>query len=409
MRIRLLVTIIPILFLIPWFFYWPPSLTQNVQVIVVFKEKALPEVVEQHGGEVIAAYQIIPGVAARIPSQALEKLKQNPAVSYVELDREVRALAQETPWGVRRIGADVAWSITKGTGVKVAILDTGIDYNHPDLDANIKGGIDLVGKGYSTNPRDWNDKNGHGTHCAGIVAAEDNSIGVVGVAPEASLYAVKVLNDGGLGFTSDIIEGIDWCASNGIQVISMSFGSSAPSDAERQACNNASNLGLLLVAAAGNDGPSNNTINYPAGYDSVIAVGATDSSDQIAYFSSRGTQIELVAPGVSIYSTYKGDDYATLSGTSMSCPHVSGTAALIWAAFPSWTNTQVRAQLQETAGDFGPAGRDSIYGYGIVNASKAVLYPTPIPEFPGLMWLAIMAACILYLGFCYIRALGPFI
>ncbi|MDI6892154.1 MAG: S8 family serine peptidase [Actinomycetota bacterium] len=261
----------------------------------------------------------------------------------------------------------------------MAIIDTGIDYTHPDLNDNYKGGIDYV-----SDDLDPKDDNGHGTHCAGIVAAEDNTEGVVGVAPEASLYAVKVLDRFGSGWLSDVIAGIDWSVGNDMDVASMSLGTSTYSASLKTACDNAYNAGLVLVAAAGNSGdgnPATAEYSYPAAYDSVIAVGATDSTDVAPSWSNSGPYLELAAPGVSIYSTlptYRvtltrtyGYNYGTLSGTSMACPHVTGTAALVIASDPTLTNVDVRSRLQTTADDLGPAGWDSVYGYGLVDADEA--------------------------------------
>ena len=218
----------------------------------------------------------------------------------------------------------------------------------------------------STNPADWNDGHGHGTHVAGIVAARNNTIGVVGVAPEATLWAVKVLSDAGSGYTSDIIQGLDWCAAHGIKVASMSLGGGGTASLQA-ACDRAFSQGVVLVAAAGNSaGP----VMYPAAYSSVIAVSASDSRDLRASFSNYGPQIALAAPGVSIYSTYKGGAYATMSGTSMACPHVAGAAALAWAS--GLTSAQaVRDRLTTTAEDLGPKGFDTSFGYGLVDAQRA--------------------------------------
>jgi subtilisin family serine protease len=211
------------------------------------------------------------------------------------------------------------------------------------------------------------------------VAALDNEIGVIGVAPEAVLYAVKVLGNGGIGWWSDLIAGLQWCVDKGMDVANMSLGAtSAPPDYVFDACDAADKSGLLLVAAAGNE--SGGPVIFPAAYDSVIAVSATNSADGLAYFSSIGEEVELAAPGVDIYSTYKDDGYATYSGTSMASPHVAGVAALMIAVGIS----DVRAQLIETADDLGEEGLDWLYGYGLVNAAKAVEIsneePSPEPE-----------------------------
>jgi parallel beta-helix repeat protein len=348
---------------------------EKAQVIIVFRERPNAALVTELGGEVITTYRIIPGLAARVPIVALEELGRNPAIVSVEPDTVVYALGQQVPWGISRIGAPTAWSLSTGAGVKVAILDTGIQYDHPDLAANIKGGISVLGETYSTDPAEWNDGNGHGTHVAGTVAAVNNDVGVVGSAPAAWLYAVKVLFDNGEGYVSDVIEGIDWSVQNGMQVINMSLGTPSDISAFEDACDRAFEAGFLLVAAAGKEGdgnPDTTELSYPAAYDSVIAVAATDSNDQVPSWSNSGPFIELAAPGVSVLSTYKGSTYATASGTSMAAPHVSGTAALVWARNPSLTNVQVRSILSQTAEDLGPAGRDTVYGYGLVRADEAL-------------------------------------
>jgi PKD repeat protein len=339
-------------------------------------------IVSSLGGAVHDSFHIIPVVSAILSEQAMKGLKNNPQVTYIEDDVVLHAIVESIPWGVNKIGTPTAWATSRGAGVDVAILDTGIDYDHPDLVNNIAGGIyfaggwldELFGYDGSTNPIYWDDGFGHGTHCAGIVGAEDNEVGAIGVAPLARLHAVKVLDDTGSGYTSDIIQGIQWCIDNSIDVGSMSFGGGGTASLQ-SACDAAYNAGVLLVAAVGNDygGP----VIHPAAYDSVIAVSATDSGDNIAPFSNSGSQVELAAPGVSIYSTVPptGDPriadpsgYNYLSGTSMACPHVSGTAALVIAAGIG----DVRNQLRATAVDLNPAGKDIYSGYGRVNAVAAV-------------------------------------
>ena len=348
---------------------------ERAQVIIVFKERPNAALIRGVGGEVITTYNIIPGLAARVPTRALEELGKNPAVAYIEPDAVVHALEQQVPWGISRIGAPSAWSSSTGADVKVAILDTGIQHDHPDLAANVKGGISVVGETDSTDPLDWNDGDGHGTHVAGTVAAVNNDVGVVGSAPDAWLYGVKVLFDNGEGFVSDVIDGIDWSVENGMQVLNMSLGTDVHLNSFEDACDQAYEAGLLLVAAAGNEGdgdPDTTELSYPAAYNSVMAVAATDSNDQVPSWSNSGPFVELAAPGVGIYSTHKGSGYTTKTGTSTAAPHVSGTAALVWAWNPSLTNVQVRSILQQTAEDLGSAGRDTVYGYGLVRADEAV-------------------------------------
>jgi subtilisin family serine protease len=277
------------------------------------------------------------------------------------------------PWGVDQIDADLAWGVSTGIDIKVAILDTGIDQDHPDLVANIKGGWNFVVIRGTIDPNKWDDDNGHGTHVAGIVAAVDNEIGVIGVAPGASLYGVKVLNKQGMGYVSDVILGIEWAITNGMDVINMSLGSSSDVQSLHDACDTAYATGIVLVAAAGNSGDTNpdNDVLYPARYSSVVAVAATDKTNTRASWSSDGPEVELAAPGVSIYSTYKGGGFATLSGTSMACPHVSGTVALILEDNPTLTPDAVRATLRTTADDLTPTGVDNFTGYGLVDAEES--------------------------------------
>jgi subtilisin family serine protease len=224
-------------------------------VIIGFKGTPGPAdkaMVRGHGSDIKYSYTIINAIAAKLPEPAIENIQKNPRVTYVEMDGKVHTLDTEldNSWGVKRIGAGTVHdSGNKGTGIKVAILDTGIDYEHSDLNANYISGYD-----FANNDSDPMDDNGHGTHCAGIVAAEDNEGGVVGVAPEADLYAVKVVDSGGSGYVSDVVAGIQWSVDNGMDVISMSVGSDFGSTSLETACDNAYSSGVLLVAAAGNDG-----------------------------------------------------------------------------------------------------------------------------------------------------------
>lgn len=356
---------------------------EKTPVIIGFKDKPDADLVKERGGDIKWQYTIINAIAAKMPKNKIEELRKNPKIDYIELDREVYALVkpapsqppESLPWGIDRVDAELSWGISTGNGIKIAVIDSGIDYKHPDLNENVKGGVTFV-----AGTKDYKDDNGHGTHVAGIIAAENNDIGVVGVAPSAWLYGVKVLNKVGSGWVSDLIEGIDWSVNNEMQVITMSLGLGADVQPLQDAVDNAYNKGSILVAAAGNDygGP----ISYPAKYESVIAVTATDSNNNLASFSNIGPEAELAAPGVKIYSTYKGGTYATLSGTSMSAPHVTGTVALLLTTTIStaydldndhnWDPLEVRNRLHDTATDLGTLEWDQYYGYGLVNASKAV-------------------------------------
>jgi subtilisin len=368
----------------------------RVDVLISFRnrpganERAM---IRGKGGTVKDTYWLVPAVAASIPLAAVEGLSKNPNVDVVELDGEVLAddLELDKVWGVKRIGAgEVHASGHLGTGVKVAVLDTGIDYTHPDLDANIVGGWDFV-----NNDNDPRDDHGHGTHIAGTIGAEDNDVGVVGVAPEVQLYAVKVLNSSGSGSWSKIISGLQWCVENGIQVTNNSYGSTSnPGSIVRDAFDNASAAGVVIVASAGNSGKKSGTgdnVNYPARFDSVIAVAATNNNNTRAAWSSTGPTVELAAPGVSIRSTLPGGGYGGKSGTSMACPHVVGVAALvIGAGAGDWNGNgiisdDVRMVLDATAYDLGTSGGDTWYGFGLVDAESAVslILSSASPPAPG--------------------------
>ncbi len=276
-------------------------------------------------------------------------MRSDPRIAYIEQDAKVYAFAQSLPWGIDRIDADI--SSTKAgdgtgsvTGVRVYIIDTGIQLDHPDL--NVVGGVDFTGKGTA------DDGNGHGTHVAGIVGAKDNGDYVVGVAPGVELFAVKVLGDDGSGSFSNVIAGVDFVTQQKLNnpslpmVANMSLGARTGStyNSLDNAVVNSIKAGVIYSVAAGNDGAD--AKNYsPAHVKEAITVGAYDESNTFAYFSNWGSLLDLNAPGVRILSTYIGSSTATLSGTSMAAPHVAGTAALYLSRNSSATPQQVRDRL----------------------------------------------------------------
>jgi len=357
--------------------------------IVIFQagvaDTAKDNIISKAGGVKLKDLDLVKGQVVWLSNKAVEKLAKQPGVLRVEDDIVVQALgkvappqpSQVLPWGINRIDAENVWVDNNADSIKVGIIDTGISNTHPDLLINIKGGVNTI---QALNG--WNDDNGHGSHVAGIVAALNNSIGVVGAGPDIHLYAIKVLNRNGSGWISDIIEGLQWAIDHNMQVVNLSLGASTGNQSFHNAIIATKNAGIVVVAAAGNSGGS---VIYPAAYPEVIAVSATDQTDTLAKFSSRGPEVDLAAPGVSIYSTYKGTAYATLSGTSMASPHVAGSAALL--LFASLANSslcdtitvdgkcdpdEVQAKLQATAVDLGAAGFDNLYGFGLVNAFAAV-------------------------------------
>jgi parallel beta-helix repeat protein len=294
-------------------------------------------------------------------------------ISYVPNDPE-----WPKQWGPAKIEAEYAWNITIGNpSVLVAVVDTGIDRSHPDLAANyVPLGYDWINN--EPNPV---DDNGHGTHVAGIIAAViNNGIGIAGLA-QVRIMAEKVMDASGSGSTSDVAHGIVHAVDQGAKIINLSLGSNVRSELLHEAVKYAHDHGALVVAAAGND--ATNAKSYPAAYDEVVAVAATDQHDREASFSNWGDWIKLSAPGVGIYSTMPtyhvtlndygyAMNYDYLSGTSMACPCAVGVAALIWSEFPNMTRDQVWAQLQCCADDLGAPGFDVYYGYGRINARRSV-------------------------------------
>jgi subtilisin len=250
----------------------------------------------------------------------------------------------------------------------VAVLDTGIDIDHPDLDDNLAGCENFI---YWW--RNCNDDNGHGTHVTGIIAAEDNGFGVVGVAPKARIYSLKVLNSRGSGYLSDVLEALDWVIANEMDVVNMSLGTNSNITSFHEAVQEVYQAGIVLVAAGGNDGPGINTVDYPAAYLEVIAVSAIDAANNVPSWSSRGPEIDLTAPGINIYSTYRGGGYRTMQGTSMSTPHVTGVVALRQEDHPSENPNTIEAILEANA-DFLPFS-PTLVGAGLVNAHKVVTAP----------------------------------
>jgi len=354
-------------------------------VIVGFKQKPGPNeqaLIHNAKGVIKKTYSLIPAMAVSLSEKEIEKLKKDKKVAYVEDDGIFTTADEYTEaWGVEHIAAEVAHvSGNKGAGIKIAVIDTGIDYTHEDLDGNYAGGYDFVFD--DNDPFDDNSRS-HGTHLAGIIAAEENDIGVIGVAPQASLYAVKVLDGAGFGLLSWIVSGLEWAVDNGMDIVNLSL-QGPDSKALQDACNSTFQAGTLLVAAGGNT--SGDNASYPAKYETVIAVTGTDAADDPAWFSPIDPELELAAPGLDIFSTIaveKGS-YGLLSGTSQAAPHVVGTAALFLAAGLSdengngRVNDEVRELLQTTAIDLGDAGVDNSTGYGLVNAAAAAFELTLI-------------------------------
>lgn len=445
-------------------------------------------------------------IAATIPSTALDGIRHNPNVVFIEQDAQRHMMAQTTPWGIDAVQAPLVWDAeppSNGSGKMVCVIDSGLYIDHEDKATGEIGG----------EPTGWQtDACGHGTHVAGTIAAADNLDGVVGVAPGVSLHIVKVFGDDcSWAYSSDLINAANQCATAGADIINMSLGGPFKSRFEQTAFQKLYSQGILPIAAAGND--ANTRKSYPASYPSVISVAATDENDLVAGFSQQNSAVELAAPGVNVLSTvpwletdqltvdgvtydahhienaaygnasgaladgglcdstgsrgsqvvlcergaisfydkvmnveagggaaaviynnvsgnfnstlgegkssdivaislsqedgqylvanklvFSGDVVSTISkpgsgyeawdGTSMATPHVAGAAALLWSAYPTLTNADIRDAMDQTALDLGDPGRDNAYGYGLVQASAAWEYlsgGTPSPEPDGSM------------------------
>ena len=335
---------------------------------------------------------LLNGLAVTLSTADMERLAELPGMASIHPDDQIHL---ELADSVVLIGANQVWQMVDeqsrtvtGQGIRVAVIDTGVDYMHPDLGGCFGAGC-KVAAGYDlyNNDADPKDDNGHGTHCAGIVAADGS---LHGVAPGASLYAYKVLNASGSGSISTIIAGIERAADpdqdpvtdDAVDVISMSLGlPGAPDDPWPLAVDAAVEQGILVAVSAGNSGPDYNSMESPGLARRSLAVGAVDKSDQIALFSSRGPipgydgwlKPDLLAPGVDIVSTYLGGIYASSSGTSMAAPHAAGAAALVKQMHPDWTPEQIQSSLMNTATDLGLNVHTQ--GAGRLQVDKAVTVP----------------------------------
>ncbi|MDF2938349.1 MAG: peptidase [Paenibacillaceae bacterium] len=334
------------------------------------------------------AYQIeaLPFInAVFLHLQSPEAFLNHPEVEGVEPDQplaviqekatrlspgEIRRQASFTrnkpfiPWGIRHIQAPLAWKMAAGQEIRIGVIDTGVDFAHPDLRDAIAGGINLIHRHLPPL-----DDNGHGTHISGTIAAGAGQ-GMSGVAPHAKLYAVKAFDHNGTSFVTDIVKGIDWCVSHGIHIINMSFGMKSYSPALEAAVRNAAKEGVIIIASSGNEGKKG-IIDYPARFPTTIAVGATGRNGKIAHFTNRSSQIDIYAPGERIVSTWLNGKYQELSGTSMATSHVSGVAALMMALKPGMGLSSLLAGLQRSTIPISSTARKAGF-LGEVNAIRAI-------------------------------------
>lgn len=381
-----------------------PAITAG-QILVKFRDSAgAAGVLRPHGltdgPDVGSTGAHLITVPAGKELQLVEALGRNPVVEYAEPDYVVTPASDDTyfpsqyalqntgqsftntagtvtvPAGTTDADVDAveAWTVATGTGIKVAVLDSGVALDNPDITPKVVARVNY------TTSRSNDDNYGHGTHVAGIVAATaNNGIGVAGVCPGCSILAGKILSDTGAGSSSGLANGVNWAVKNGAQVINMSLAVGASATLET-AVNNAWNAGVVLVAAAGNGG--NTSMNYPGAYPNVIAVGATDNNDKKASFSTYGAWVDVAAPGVSVYSTFpnhkfvlareynRSQGYDIGSGTSMASPIVAAVAALARSTNPGGTPSDIRAKVESTTDTVGAIGTD--WAHGRVNACRVV-------------------------------------
>lgn len=321
-------------------------------------------------GKIYSSFSIM---SASLTKSEREKLQLRFPNLTTQENQTYQSSKDTTPISIKAVqAAKEQTSPYTGVGVKVAVLDSGIDVKHRDL--KVKGGFCSLG--YDCAPGvPYDDDNGHGTHVAGIIAALNNNTGIIGIAPNVELYSVKALNAFGAGSTNSLISGIEWAIKNNIDILNLSITAEDHDTALEKALTTAYQKGMLIVGSAGNNGETaNKSVMYPAKYDTVIAVSAVKNDLSKLKESATGKEVDIAAPGELVFSTYpvkfdfldfKADGYTHMSGTSMATPHVTGILALYKERFPKKSNVELRALLQETAKDLGEPGRDSIFGYGL--------------------------------------------
>lgn len=305
-----------------------------------------------HGVKIppVQSSDLIKAIIAPISSRSKFAIKYKD-VLLLEENRPMKVHAVQSkietypgiPYGVKQIKAPQAWSTSTGYRIRIGVIDTGVDFQHPDIRHSLAGGINLLNRNMLPL-----DDNGHGTHIAGTIAAANGTEGMMGVAPRSIIYPVKAFDHNGSAYVSDIILGIDWCVRNHVHLINMSFGMKTRSRALQEIVNKAYLSGISIVASSGNDG-KRRTIDYPARYSQTISVGATDQNKRIAPFSNRGQYIDIYAPGDKIISSWTHGKYHEMSGTSMATSHVSGAIALLLAQNSSLQPAEIKSLLQRTA------------------------------------------------------------
>ncbi|MBM7551686.1 S8 family peptidase [Thalassobacillus pellis] len=354
-----------------------PDSESEDRFIVGFEEEIDFTLFEDIPYEVHYIHEEIDAVTVTGPVTEIKALQGTSEVKWVEKDRIVKTEGQLIDWGYKATETTEAKELNlTGEGVKVAVIDTGISTTHPDLD--IAGGITFVDETYS-----YDDDNGHGTHVAGVIAAQNNDIGTLGVSPAVELYAVKALDEDGMGNQTDVMAGIEWAMDNEVDIINLSITSPYSSIAMKTMLEEAKDQGIIVVAASGNEetgnGQTTEDIMYPARYDSVIGVGAVNEELYRAEFSYVGPSLSYTAPGEDIYSTYitnadHPDGYAVMSGTSMATPYAAGIIALYKQNYPDMANEKIIEIVSKEVMDLGAGGKDIQYGYGLIQSPDKLFW-----------------------------------
>ncbi|WP_203363522.1 S8 family serine peptidase [Bacillus sp. REN10] len=372
-----------LLFFVIFFFSTTPlhakaNTLESKRAIVFFQHEVNRALLEENTEEINFIFDELPAAVVDVTDAQKSLLAYQPDIQMIQDDQPIEKSGQVIPWGYKMVGADRRVPSTlSGKGIKIGIIDSGVDTKHPDL--QIAGGacmmriLDLRGCSNS-----YNDDAGHGTHVAGVIGAKNNSIGVVGIAPQAQLYSIKVLDKNGIGTISTVMAGIEWGIQQKLDILNISITASDYDEALERMIKRAYDSGLIIVAAAGNEGPpwsgEQSSVQYPAKFNEVIAVSSIDKDKRLGDLSSTGSEVELAAPGENIYSTVpasiNASGYGVMSGTSMATPYVTGLVALYKEKYPEMTNRQIRTLLQKNTIDLGAKGRDNYYGYGLAQIDK---------------------------------------
>jgi subtilisin len=363
--------------------YWSES---SGRFMVMFdREAELPPILDRlkaKGIRILDRLDIISGISCHLNKEQMEFVQMIPSVRYIELDLELFMLETDPPaplivmdyqmapadesvdWGVRRINAPEAWETATGRGVRVGIVDTGIATAHPDLRGAVIGGFNAIDNG------SYEDDNDHGTYVASVVAARRNGVGIVGVAPDALLYAIKVMGDDGRGYISDVIEGCQWAIEEGLSVVNMSLGSTYGSVALREAMSALTSQGVSTIVAAGNEGERG--VFFPARDDVAVCVGGSGMDDKRVSWSNYGSALKengVLAPGDWIQAAKKDGGWRRVSGTSIAAPHVTGLIALM-LEIERLDRDSLRRFVFEGASQFDDP--DEFSGYGVINARRSL-------------------------------------